>query len=217
MNDSPINGAGHRSFIQWIKQPNSWLSVIAAIISLSTFYLVYTRKGEVKIIMPDKVGVSLSNGNALLLVPLTFTNTGAPRTVNYVIHVAATMRNIDPHEISDRSVDLHWRLELTTVDKWRWLEKNPEQKVDREYWAEKYDVVQYVGRALPFALYGGTSATKLFDFIQDRGSFQQSLRSFEIVARAETPSGAVSSKMVKYVCENAQLDKDYTYCNQEYH
>jgi hypothetical protein len=167
--------------------------------------------------MPDKVGVSLSSGEALLLVPLTFTNTGAPRTVNHVTHVTATMHSIVPSQPQREEVSLHWRFELTTVGKWQYFLKYPEQKKDEGYWAGTDDVVEYVGRAFPFALYGGTSATKLFDFIQDGSGFQGSLRRFELVVRAETPSGRVSSKKgVTYICNEATLTERYLYCSQQY-
>lgn len=114
----------------WFKQ---WLpvvaAVVAAIISISTFYLVYAQKGEVQIIMPDKVGVSrLSGGSALLLIPLIFTNSGAPRSVNHVTHVTATLRNLDPNQTAGNQVDLHWRYELTTTGKLQYLQKYPAMK-----------------------------------------------------------------------------------------
>jgi len=204
----------------WIKQPGSWLSVVAATISISTFYLVYAKKGEVQVIMPDKVGVSLSNGSALLLIPLTFTNTGAPRSVNHVTHVTATLRNLDPHMVAGNEVDLHWRFELTTTGKFQYFLKYPEKKVEEKKRTGKGirtdDFVDYVGRTFPFALYGGTSVNKLFDFVQNTGVFQTSLRSFELEVRAETDSKAFSSQVVKYVCEGEELGEDYGYCLRPY-
>lgn len=78
------------------------------------------------------------------------------------------------------------------------------------------DIVDYVGRTFPFALYGGTSVNKLFDFIQDAGVFPPSLRSFELEVRAETDFKAVSSQGVKYFCEGEELGKDYAYCLRRY-
>ena len=161
MKDSSADDAGSHGFVQWVKQPSAWLSVIAAIISISTliisistFYLVYARKGDVLVILPDKVGVSLSNGDALLLIPLTFTNTGAPRTVNHVTHVTATLRDMKPHEISGNEVDLHWRFELTTIGNLQYFQKYPEEEKKRkDTKTAADDVVQYVGRTFPFALY----------------------------------------------------------------
>jgi hypothetical protein len=218
--DSSTNGKKHPWLMPWIKQPGSWLSVVAAIISVSTFYLVYAKKGEVRVIMPDKVGVSLSNGSALLLIPVTFTNTGAPRTVNHVTHVTATLRKLDPQEVAGNEVGLHWRFELKTIGKFQYLQTYPDRKDEEKNKkgdvANNDDYVDYVSRTFPFALYGGTSVNKLFDFVQDAGVFQRSLRSFELEVRAETDSKAVSSQVVKYFCEGEELRKDYRYCLRSY-
>jgi hypothetical protein len=220
MRHSPTDGEGPRGFIQWVKQPNSWLSVIAAIISLSTFYIVELRKGDVQVIMPDKVGVRLSQSGdyAILLIPLTFTNTGAPRSVNHVTHVTATLRNMDPHEISDNEVEFLWRYEATTVDKFEYFQKHPERRKEWHDVGTMSDIVVYAARTFPFALNGGTSASKLFDFVQrDGGKFQQSLRSFELIVHAMTPSETVStSKAVRYICEDDKLEADFGYCHQAY-
>ena len=224
MESSP-DGKKNARVSLWVKQPAVWLPVVASlaavIISASTYYQVYERQGELRIIMADKVGVTLlKNGSALLLIPLVFTNTGASRSVNHVTHMTATMRSLDPQNLAGSQVEFFWRLERTMIGKFQYLQKYPdraESKKENDAGSD-IDVLDYVGRTFPFALYGGASVNKLFDFVQQTDRFQPTLRSFELEVRAETDSKPVSSKPVKYVCdEEPKLEVDsFTYCRRLY-
>lgn len=216
MSDRRGPDARKRWLIEWIRQPSAWVSIIAAAISISTFYLVYAKPGDVRIIMPDRVGVSLLDGDVLLLLPVTFTNTGAPRTVNHVTHVSVTMRDIDPSPRADQLVDLQWDAEWKFIGKLQYLQNYPAQKENASRWGSRDDALDYVARAFPFALSGGTSVTKLFDFVRVNGSFQESLRSFQLVVRAQTPTGAVSSRTAQYFCSQGALEEKYRYCVQRF-
>lgn len=235
MNSSSADGESSLSLIKWIKQPTSWLSVIATLISISTivisiatFRLVYADRGEVKVVMPDRVGIKLwcrdaelkRPGDADLLIPLTFTNTGAPRTVQHVTRVTAILSNIYPSKVlGNKEVDLGWSYEYMFVSRQQWFQKYPNEKgrtAEKTGSCDREDYLDYLNRAVPFAIWGGTSAYKLSEFIQIGNGFQQSVRGFDLVVRAEVDHGSPpSSEIVKYECESDQLkDSKFRYCER---
>jgi len=219
MKNSQTNGDESGGFLRWIRQPPSWLSVIALTLSLLTAYQVSLKPGQLQIIMPDKVGVALSKyGYAQLLLPVTFTNTGATQNIKHVTHISATMRRIDPHLIPDNEVAFHWRFELKTKSRsgCACCEATEERKSEKSM-SLLNDAVEVESRTFPFAVDGGKSIGKLLDMPQEKWAFQAHLNSFELVVYARTSSGVFSSQPVRYVCtdESRDLKPDFGYCDQE--
>ena len=137
----------------WLYQPSSWISLVAALISVTTFFLVYAYRGEVRVIIPDRIGVALTSGDLSVLMPLTLTNTGAPRTARHIVRISATLEGIAPLQGSPATINVRWRMEL------KYAKSN-----DTNY---MHDKLVYVNRAIPFALFGGTSTQRVFELVQD--------------------------------------------------
>ncbi|MDD5559962.1 hypothetical protein [Candidatus Methylomirabilis sp.] len=168
------------TFLGWLKQPNSWLSLSAAIVSIVTFYLVQASPGKLMVVLPVEVGAIYLRGNLELLVPVTLTNTGAPRTRRHVVTVLAELRPQEQAGI--KPVVLRWASEKKFMG---YLAFNKEFPGEGEPDVEDYEV--YVSRAAPFAVSGGQSITKVMKFKQKAGVLEKSwLKSFELKVIAKT-------------------------------
>ena len=170
-----------RTFLRWLKEPNSWLALSAAVVSISTFFLVYANPGKLQVVLPVEVGLRLRERNLELLASVTLTNTGAPRTRQ---HVATLLVELRPQEQPDfQPVALRWESEWAFIGYLEFQKRYPEKG---EPWVEDY--VVYVSRAAPFAVAGGESITKVMKFRQRLGNadrrFVGSLQ-LKVIARTE--------------------------------
>ena len=172
-----------QGFVGWLKQPNSLVALSAAIVSLSTFFLVYENPGKLKVVLPVEVGLKLRGEKLELIVPLTLTNTGAPRTSRHVVTLLAELR---PQ--SDQRAEplvLQWRSEWKFVG---YLEFNKRYPGKGEPGVEDY--IEYVSRAAPFAVVGGQSISKVVVFEQKGGAVDNKvLGEFRLNVTAQTENG----------------------------
>ncbi len=141
------------SVLNWIKRPDSWLSVSAAGISLITFYLVYLSGGRVQIETAE-VGLRVSP-NVSLLMPVVFYQTGPPQKQSVVKTVTARLLHAGPGPKSE-GIDLEWDHSNQFISKEDYEIRYP--KAEKE---QAKDYVVYEARAYPFILFGRNSATKI--------------------------------------------------------
>lgn len=191
------------NFISWFKQPSSWLSIIATLISLITFFIVYEYKGKLIVTLPDRIGVC-ATGDLSIIVPLSITNTGAPRTVRHIIRITAIMEDIAPLKDNPTKVSVRWRMETKFVP--------------RPGYSHLDDSIGYVNRVVPFAVHGGTSLEKVFNLIQiGRGFEKKFIDSFTIKVKIETDNGTFYSRKSYYNCYHIDVKEDvFQYCEMPY-
>lgn len=180
----------------WFRQPSSWLSLVATVISVTTFFLVYAHKGEVRVVVPDELGVALLDGDLSVLLPLTLTNTGAPRTTTHIARIMATVKETAPTGTSAATVEVRWRRELmyTKIENTPYLE----------------DELKYLNRAVPFALNGEQSTQKVYELIQVDTGFKPSIGNISLTVRVTTAeSGLFVSETAYYDCRSEDKDREF--------
>lgn len=236
-----MNNEHPRKSRQWLKEPSSWLALVATCISISTFFLVYAFEGELRVILPDRVGIGLDNGYLTTIVPITFTNTGAPRTVRHVRQVKALVEPKVTTNTKNPSITMFSLQEKKFVGNDEYLKMFPEKeteyadckehensecleksqnKSDCEILAEDKcrhdDQAVYVSRPVPFPLFGEDSAAKVYQFIQeaDVGSPVMSVIGFYLQVIAFTEKESTTSYKAYYDCKNdRELSRgSVTYC-----
>lgn len=188
-----MNAKDKQTLGAWFRQPSSWLSLVATVISVTTFFLVYAYRGEVRVIVPDEIGVALVDGDLSVLLPLTLTNTGAPRTITHIVRVMATVKEFTSEKKSAATVEVRWRREL--------------KYTKRENTPYLDDELEYLNRAVPFALDGGKSTQKVYELIQVGTGFKRSIGNVSLTVHITTAeSGLFASKTAYYDCQ--RVDKD---------
>jgi hypothetical protein len=202
--------------LKWIKEPSSWLALTASIISIATFFLVYADHGTVDLILPDRVGMKYDalSDTAEMLLPLTFTNTGAPRTQRHVLRVTALVSPAQSPAAGNTDPAFAWEYEKVFIGKLEWEKRYPD-------WFDKYpedrnnaDFVDYLGRALAFSLHGGESKSKLFNMLQSNGKLSgRSLSDFALTVEALLED---SNKKVagKYSCIGPVVNTTFKWCKR---
>ncbi len=196
------------SLLKWIREPASWLALAAASVSVATFILVYAYPGELRVVPPDRVGLHYlgSDRRLEMLLPLTFTNTGAPRTWRHVLRVTAVLATDGRRPEGTRDPALAWEYEDAFVGKREWLAKNPGADQGT------VDYLTYVGRALPFSLAGGVSQAKLYRLLQYDGTPSgKALEKFTLVISVLQEDGRVEVAR-KYACREEVTDDRFTWC-----
>lgn len=187
-----------RQVVKWFSQPSSWLSIIAAILSVITFFLVYAYKGDVRVILPDKIGIGLEKGDLSIILPLVLTNTGAPRTVIHIIQITASIEGIAPLQEPPNEVDVRWRAEVKFVNEEEYMQ----------------DHIEPINRAVPFALFGGTSTQRVFELVQiGRGFSKSNIDGFTITVNVITDAGNYNSTASHYDCDHIKMiNNSIEYC-----
>ncbi len=161
----------------WLKQPASWISLGAFIVSISTFFLVYAYQGELKVLLGDEVGVTSAGGRLRMVIPLVFTSTGAERVHRHVMRVAAVVKPLNGDEAQILSVPMRWEVEVQFISRKEFRRRYPDAAEPGSI-----DVIDYVNRAVPFHLAGGSSVLKTYQLDQNAPSPNLSkLRAFELV------------------------------------
>ena len=102
----------------------------------------------------------------------------------------------------------------TTLGKRQYLKQYPERRGKAK---ESEDYLEYISRADPFALYGGTSSQKLFELVQiGKGFLRRTLSDFVLSVNALTESNNFSSIKVGYTCDDLKLEENnYRYCERK--
>jgi hypothetical protein len=178
------------SVIGWFKQPSSLISIISIIISLITFFLVNEYKGKLIIVLPDRIQVS-DFKNLSFEVPLVITNTGAPKTAAHVIRITCNLEDIIPLQKKSTNIKLLWRMESKYV---------PRPGSDH-----LHDSLGYVNRVVPFAIHGGNSVEKIYNFRPIGNGFENEfIDKFSLKVYVETDQGAFYSKKTFYNCNNME-------------
>jgi hypothetical protein len=193
--DQPQGDGEIRKFF---KQPASWfsliaaiLSIIAAITSFITFWVVQADPGTLKAFLPDRVGLRLfDDGTLQMIVPITITNTGAPRTHRHVTRISALVHAITSNNPQSSDVRLLWSDEDEFLSPEEYKEKHKDAKIGQK------DYVDYVTRAFPFHLAGNASQTRIYSVDQKSGRFPRRTDRFDLTVFLETDSGRFSYKAV---------------------
>jgi len=200
------------SFFNWIKEPTTWLALAATFVSVATFILVYADPGELKLILPDRVGLQYvgPDRKVEMLLPLTFTNTGAPRTWRHILRVTAVLSPQGRVPEGTQNLTLAWEYERAFIGEREWLKKHPNEN------SHTVDYADYVGRAFPFSLAGGVSQSKVFQMLQfDKGALsERKLDNFTLVVVALQEQGRVEVTK-KYACRDEVSSDQFTWCSLE--
>ena len=182
------------------------LSVIAVLLSSVSIYLVQFNKGSLKILLPDKMAIGLnSSGKIAIVLPLTFTSTGAPRQGIEVLKVW-----IDVFSTSEpgQALTAYWMYESAYMHRLEFLKNYPEEK-DRDTGQE--DFLVYSKRAFPFHLEGGKSTSKAYYLLQSNGNLpDKNLGILILTIHVKTDNGVIE-RSVKYDLGNKTLDRGFTY------
>ena len=199
----------------WLRSPSNWISLAAVIISAITFFLVYANPGKILVIPSDTVGIALYKGYFSLAAPLTFTNTGAPRTVQHIIKVTA---KVDAKtSTGEKTAEMYWLFERAFVGRREYLAKYPELKTESDHDPDDMDYFNFENRTAPFALFGGTSESKVLQFGQETGSESpfEALEAFEVTFHVTTDSSSYGTGNVHYICQNPRplREKSYKWCH----
>jgi hypothetical protein len=197
-----------KALIGWMKQPNSWLALTASIISFATFYLVYADRGRVELILPDRIGIQydVSSDVVEMLLPLTFTNTGAPRTQRHILRVTALVSPAQPPAPGNTNPSLAWEYEKVFIGEVEWIKKYPDRNSNTR------DYVDYLGRAFAFALHGGESKFKLLDMMQSQGKLAgRSLNDFTLTAEVLLDTGSAKA-VQRYSCTDTLVSTSFKWC-----
>jgi hypothetical protein len=208
-----------RPLVSWLTQPSSWIALVgvatslaAAFVSGLTFYLVYADPGALQLVLPDRLGIKYVKRHDVveMLVPLTFTNTGAPRTRRYVVRVTASLSPNAPPPPGTRNPTLEWEYELKFIGWREWLKKYPDFR-ERDRPPEDY--VDYVGRAFAFPLAGGASDSKVLHMVQFEGSLSgRTIDDFTLVIVALEDRGRVEARR-RYACPaDVYSGQIFTWC-----
>jgi len=198
-----------RSIYEWLKNPSSWISLSACIISLLTFFLVYADKGRIKILLPYSVGIGISSetNDLDIVVPATFSNTGAPRTMRHILLITGHVSSLDESVHLDNG-PLWWTYENKFVGEEEFFRRYPTKKND----GDKRDYIVYEGRAIPFTLKGDESITKIMELEMPGTHPDVVPGEFKIELILHTESGNVrESKAYKCPHGNLQLG-EATWC-----
>jgi hypothetical protein len=203
-----IDARGTR-WADWLKQPASLLSLTAAIISVSTFVLVYANPGRLEVYLPDEVAVGLNRGRDRLLIPLSLTNTGAARTHRQIIRITAQIIP-DVGDASSVTIPFSWAYEvqLMHAEQFR-LKYGPKAPVDTGL----VDVVDYVNRALALHMPGSSSQLRTYEFVQSDTTPVLTVPStFELRLNVVTVRGTVSVAARYHGC--GRLSANYCWCER---
>ena len=173
----------------WLREPASWLSLIAALVSLSTFFLVYADRGHLTVLLPDRVAIADQSHGLALVIPLVFTNTGASRTHRHVIESSAVLVFVASGEAQQRTMPLRWEFEAQFVSTNEFHRRYPQLPYAKD--DELVDQIDYVNRAFPFHLGGGTSLVKIYQFEPSDSQRLAEIGPFEIRVRVRTESETV--------------------------
>ena len=192
---------------KWLREPNSWLSVSAAVLSIITFFLVQANPGKLQVVLPVDVGLHLEGDNVELISAITLTNTGAPRTRRHVVTVLVELR---PQEQSrDLPVTLRWESEWAFVGYLEFNRKYPDE-AKREPKSDDY--LDNMSRATPFAVNGGQSITKLMKFTNRELSVDKQLfKDFKLKFLIKTESKEFTQTAL-FRCGKEIGQERFTWC-----
>ena len=194
-----------RAFLKWFREPSSWLSLFAAVISALTFFLVYANPGKLRLFLADRIAVSEKKGMLSIVAPLTLSNTGAPRTRRHVLSIDANVMPVARDSVPTMS--MRWEYEVQLVSRYEFHKRYP----DAPDTADVVDIIDYVGRAFPFQVVGETATIKVFRFDKVTPPWQYpSDKPVELTLKVQTDRESVSV-VGRYRCFEA-MRSAYQWC-----
>jgi hypothetical protein len=208
----------------WLTEPASWLSLSAIVISALTFFLTYAYKGELTLILPDRIGVVGKPGLAVAM-PLVFTNSGAARTHRHVVETTADLTFKPLSESQPRTLPLLWEYELEFISTLEFRHRYPEAVVEGKKTSDDQktpegqktpeDQIVYTNRAFPFHLAGGTSVVKVYRFTpRDNSVSVREIGPLDVTVKVRTVNENLSFT-AKYRCPAEALNDAYWWCWRE--
>lgn len=201
----------------WFRSPSNWISLIAFLISTVTFFLVYANPGKIRVIPSEAVGIGLYKGYFSLAAPLTLTNTGAPRTVQHITKITAVVNAETSTGV--KTAEMYWLFERSFVGRREYLAKYPELKKESDDDRDSIDYFKFENRMAPFALFGGTSESKVFQFGQETGSKSPfaNLDHFKVTFKVKTESSTYRARDIYYSCQNPDplSEMSYKWCHAQ--
>ncbi len=170
---------------------------------------MHANPGKLKYILPDRIGLEVDKPGAtvILILPVTFSNSGAPRTFQHVLRVTVQIVPGQKKEASESDPLLSWKYELSFIHRLQYLKKYPNASA-----TGSTDYLDYVGQAFPFALAGGRSTTKIFEMRQIAGSMKN--RSIDIVTifvSVQTEKSQSTMRSV-YQCREGVTEENVSWC-----
>lgn len=191
-------------FRNWFRQPGSWLSIFAIIISLITFYILNISKGTLEVQLPEDVGIKLNIDSTVdVLVPVVFYNTGSPKSQRVVTSINSTLTDNINQKIS-----LFWTDTQEFIGAAEFESKYPD-KVSPGV----KDYIIYKSRSVPFIVPGGDSDFKILHLVPEKLKITiKEFSSFELTLVVKTNdenftvkasySGNINLSPVEYVWFN---------------
>jgi hypothetical protein len=203
-----------KALVEWLRKPESWLSVAALVISGLTFYFLYAKPGDLQIFIADEVGLRLQGDSTLFLVlPVTMVNTGAAKKARVVQGISSIMTK-QPAGADNISYAARWRVEYTFLGKDQYLQKYP-TKASEAVDPRIADFLDYNGRAVPFTIPGGSSTSKVLGLQQEGGRFAGTLREFTIRLRVRAGPETFESE-AQFDCGGRTIEAAVTnYCRRK--
>jgi hypothetical protein len=150
------------SVFAWLlKNISGLISLGALLVSVGTFIMVYAWPGKLEVLLPRSIafGTDPSTQKVIALVPATFSNTGAPRTMRHIRYISCNVYSLDPNvKLEGRA---GWLYERKCVGWSEYLKRYPNEKTSLD--KGQTDFLNYEGRAVPFTVSGGASVTKVLE------------------------------------------------------
>ena len=176
------------SLRKWFRQPSSWLSLVAVVVSFLSYYMVYEFPGKLIIHLPDRVGVHLEGERVFLVYPITFINTGSSRMHRQILRLTSVLTSAGE---TVPFATIRWAYEK------KYVAAGPN--------ATTLDNLVYENRASPFDLPGGTSVTRIYDFHQHVGNYRKShLSQFDLLLVVKTDKDSITCRG-RYTLDEQQL------------
>jgi hypothetical protein len=220
---------------------------VGAVTALFTYFLVWGYSGELKVVLPDRVGLEYetmpdgqpSPDRLKMLLPITFTNTGASHTRRHIINVSASLLPADPPPPPSKNPIFTWEWEIRFISTDEWLLKHrgkDENPVNQNLAARSNNRTQeraaaaipspdapervedqrdYVTRAFAFPLSGGESVSKVLDMFQLDGTMSgRKLENFKLVVEVKLEDETITEER-NYQCLSPVPSKIFNWCREK--
>ena len=173
----------------WLPGLNTWLALLAIIVSLISLYWAELRLGSLEVHLPEEVGIMLNDdGTVDLLVSVLFHNSGAPARNRIVRVITASLTDQNNQTLSFR-----WR------DTWRFIGRVEFESLYPNFRARQTtpeDYILYEDRNIPFVVAGQASESRLLHLTPDpaaRSSLDSETGTFDMILVVETLDGTITT------------------------
>lgn len=173
-----VKNKNSNEFSNWFRLPGSWLSLLAIIISLITFYILNIRSGTLEVQLPEDVGIKLNVDSTVdVLVPAVFYNTGSPRSQRIVTSIKSTLT-----DNLNQKISLYWTDTQDFIGAAEFESKYPD-KISPGV----KDYIIYKSRSVPFIVPGGDSEFKILHLVPEESKIAiKEFSSFELTLNVKT-------------------------------